>query len=205
MWFPDDIPVKQAKNVLDNKVVLMGSFVSYGGVPPDPAHGMMRIKPDGTFDPDFSVGDGARWVVTPETEFRHPSVDNLEVGLNDKLLLTGTFEKFNNTLASGIINLNPDGTVDHDFVAPVNHEIYDYQSAYLKRQPDGSFYRADRTALVTDFRPRFPVAASAQCDAAGDGRNCRSGQLRRADDVTVISTLSATPGDQRRPIDPNGP
>ena len=51
MWFPDDIPVKQAKNVLDNKVVLMGSFASYGGVPPDPAHGMMRIKPDGSFDP----------------------------------------------------------------------------------------------------------------------------------------------------------
>ena len=51
MWFPDDIPVKQAKNVLDNKVVLMGSFASYGGVPPEPAHGMMRIKPDGSLDP----------------------------------------------------------------------------------------------------------------------------------------------------------
>src|SRR4029077_13213926 len=42
MWFPDDIPVKQAKNVLDNKVVLMGSFASYGD---DTAHGMLRITP----------------------------------------------------------------------------------------------------------------------------------------------------------------
>jgi len=33
MHYPDDIPVKQAKNVLDNKVVLMGSFASYGGTP----------------------------------------------------------------------------------------------------------------------------------------------------------------------------
>ena len=41
MWFPDDIPVKQAKNVLDNKVVLMGSFASYGGAT---AHGMLRIN-----------------------------------------------------------------------------------------------------------------------------------------------------------------
>ena len=55
------------------------------------AHGMLRINTDGSLDPNFSVGEGAQWVVTPETEFRHPSVDNLEVGLNDKLLLTGTF------------------------------------------------------------------------------------------------------------------
>ena len=91
MYYPLDIPVKQAKNVLDNKVLLMGSFASYGGAP---AHGMLRIKPDGSLDPEFSVGDGAQWVVTPETEFHHPSVDNVEIGINDKLLLTGTFEAF---------------------------------------------------------------------------------------------------------------
>jgi len=89
----------------------------------------LRINPDGSVDPSFSVGAGAQWTVTPETEFRHPSVDNLEVGLNSKLLLTGTFEKFNTTLAPGIISLNPDGSVDQGFVAPVNREIHDYQPA----------------------------------------------------------------------------
>ena len=152
MWFPDDIPVKQAKNVLDNKVVLMGSFATYGGAT---AHGMLRINTDGSLDPSFSVGQGAQWVVTPETQFRHPSVDNLEVGLNDKLLLTGTFEAFNNTPAPGIINLNPDGTIDPDFVAPVNREIYDYQPAYLKRQPDGSFLLSGPYSAGNGLSPSF--------------------------------------------------
>jgi hypothetical protein len=161
MYYPDDFPVKQAKNVLDNKVVLLGSFVSYGGVPPEPAHGMMRINSDGSFDPSFSIGDGAQWTVTPETEFRHPSIDNLEVGLNSKLLLTGTFEAFNNTQAPGIINLNPDGSIDPNFVAPINREIYDYQPAYLKRQPDGSFllsgpYRAGNGNWPSFFRLLLP-------------------------------------------------
>jgi len=152
MYYPDDLPVKQAKNVLDNKVVLMGSFASYGGVT---AHGMLRIRVDGTLDPSFSVGQGAQWVVTPETEFRHPSVDNLEVGLNDKILLTGTFEAFNNTPAPGIINLNPDGTIDPEFVAPVTREIYDYQPAYLKRQPDGSWLLSGPYSAGNGYSPSF--------------------------------------------------
>jgi uncharacterized delta-60 repeat protein len=184
MYYPLDVPVKQAKNVLDNKVVLMGSFASYGGVP---AHGMLRINSDGTLDPNFSVGEGAQWTVTPETEFRHPSVDNLEVGLNDKLLLTGTFEAFNNTPAPGIINLHPDGTIDLDFIAPVTREIYDYQPAYLKRQPDGSFllsgpYSADNGYSPSFFRlllpPGVPTPAGTDVtvDLGGNGS---------ADDITV--------------------
>ena len=184
MHFPDDIPVKQAKNVLDNKIVLMGSFASYGGTT---VHGMLRINPDGSRDPTFSVGEGAQWVVTPETEFRHPSIDNLEVGLNDKLLLTGTFEAFNNTPVPGIINLNPDGTIDPEFVAPVNREIYDYQPAYLKRQPDGSFLLSGPYSATTGYSPSFfrlllppgvptPPGTDVTVDLGGSGE---------ADDVTV--------------------
>ena len=184
MHYPDDIPVKQAKNVLDNKVVLLGSFASYGGVT---AHGMLRINADGSFDPSFSVGRGAQWLVTPETEFRHPSIDNLEVGLNDKLLLTGTFEAFNNTAAPGIINLNPDGTIDPDFIAPVSREIYDYQQAYLKRQPDGSFLLSGPYSAGNGNSPSFfrlllppgvptPTGTDVTVDLGGNGS---------ADDITV--------------------
>ena len=151
-YYPTDLPVKQARLVLDNKVVLMGSFASYGGVP---AHGMLRINPDGSLDPSFSVGDGAQWVVTPETEFHHPSIDNLEVGLNDKVLVTGTFETFNNTPAPGVMNLNPDGTVDSNFIAPVTREKYDFQPAYLKRQPDGSFLLSGPYSAGNGYSPSF--------------------------------------------------
>ena len=195
MWFPDDIPVKQAKNVLDNKVVLIGSFASYGGAT---AHGMLRIRPDGSADPDisFSVGDGAQWVVTPPTEFRHPSVDSLEVGLNDKLLVTGTFEAFNNTPAPGIISLNPDGSVDQGFVAPVTREIYDYQPTYLKRQPDGSFLLSGPYSAGNGFSPSFfrlllppgvktPAGTDVTVDLGGSGG---------ADDVTVNFNTVETGG-----------
>jgi uncharacterized delta-60 repeat protein len=184
MYYPTELPVKQAKNVLDNKVVLLGSFASYGGMT---AHGMLRINLDGTLDTSFSVGEGAQWVVTPVTQFRHPSVDNLEVGLNDKLLLTGTFEAFNNTLAPGIISLNPDGTIDPEFVAPVNREIYDYQPAYLKRQPDGSFLLSGPYSAGIGISPSFfrlllppgmptPPGTDITVDLGGSGG---------ADDVTV--------------------
>jgi uncharacterized delta-60 repeat protein len=187
MHYPDDIPVKQAKNVLDSKILLMGSFDSYGGVPPAPAHGMMRIYPDGRFDSSFSVGDGAQWPVPPPTELGNPSVDNLEVGLNDKLLLTGTFEAFNNTPAPGIINLNPDGTIDPNFIAPVTREIYDYQPAYLKRQPDGSFLLSGPYSAGNGYSPSFfrlllppgvptPIGTEVTVDLGSSGE---------ADDVTV--------------------
>jgi len=173
--------------------VLMGSFATYGGAT---AHGMLRINLNGTLDPSFSVGEGAQWVVTPETVFRHPSIDNLEVGLNDKLLLTGTFEAFNNTLEPGIINLNPDGTVDPDFVAPVNREIYDYQTAYLKRQPDGSFLLSGPYSTGNGFSPSFfrlllppgvetPVGTNVTVDLGGSGG---------AEDVTVNFNTVETGG-----------
>ncbi|HZS18892.1 MAG TPA: delta-60 repeat domain-containing protein [Candidatus Udaeobacter sp.] len=184
MHFPDDIPLKQAKNVLDNKVVLMGSFAQYGGTP---AHGMLRINPNGSLDPSFSVGDGAQWPVPPPTTLGNPSVDNLEVGLNDKLLLTGTFEAFNNTPAPGIINLNPDGTIDPDFIAPVTRQIYDYQPAYLKRQPDGSFLLSGPYSNGNGYSPSFfrlllppgvptPPGTDVTVDLGGNGG---------ADDITV--------------------
>jgi len=184
MYYPTELPVKQAKNVLDNKVVLLGSFASYGGVT---AHGMLRMNTNGLLDTSFSVGEGAQWVVTPVTEFHHPSVDNLEVGLNDKLLLTGTFEAFNNTPAPGIISLNPDGTFDSGFVAPVTREKFDYQPAYLKRQPDGSFLLSGPYSAGNGYSPSFfrlllppgvetPSGTDVTVDLGGSGG---------ADDITL--------------------
>jgi hypothetical protein len=184
LYYPTDLPVKQAKVVLDNKVVLMGSFASFAG---QPAHGMVRINPNGSLDPSFSVGEGAQWTVTPETDFRHPGIDNLEVGLNSKLLVTGTFEAFNNAPAPGIINLNPDGTVDTGFAAPVTREKYDYQPAYLKRQPDGSFllsgpYSAGNSNSPSFFRLVLPPG---ETTPPGMDVTVNLGGAGGANDVTV--------------------
>jgi len=196
MYYPTELPVKQAKNVLDNKVVLMGSFASYGGVT---AHGMLRVRPDGSPDPDisFSVGEGAQWVVTPETEFRHPSVDSLEVGLNDKLLVTGTFEAFNNAPAPGIISLNPDGSIDPDFVAPVQRQKFDYQPAYLKGQPDGSFLLSGPYSRISDnFSPSFfrLLLPPGMPTPTGTDVTVDLGSSGGADDITVNFDAVETSG-----------
>jgi uncharacterized delta-60 repeat protein len=184
-YSPTDLPVKQAKNVLDNEVVLLGSFTSYGT---DSAHGMLRLNTDGSLDPGFTVGLGAQWTVTPENDVHHPGVDNLEVGLDDKLLVTGTFEAFNNTNAPGIINLNPDGTIDPDFIAPVTRQKYDYQPAYLKRQADGSFLLSGPYSRPTDnispsfFRLLPPPGIDTP---PGDDVTVDAGSVGSANDISV--------------------
>jgi hypothetical protein len=173
-----DIPVKQAKNVLDNKVVLMGSF----------SGGIMRLNADGSVDSTFNVGTGPQWTQTPVTSFRHPSIDNLEVGLDDKLLLTGTFEAFNGSAAPGIINLNPDGTIDSNFVAPVTRQKFDYQPAYLKRQKDGSFIlsgpysRAGQTESPSLLRLLLPPGVPTP---TGANQTVSSGPVGGASNVNV--------------------
>jgi uncharacterized delta-60 repeat protein len=204
IYYPLDIPLKEAKQVLDNKVVLMGSFASYGTTA---AHGMLRINPDGSPDSTFSIGNGAQWTQTQETATRHPSIDNLEVGLDDKLVLTGTFEAFNGTTAPGIISLNPDGTVDTSFTAPVKRQKFDYQPAYLARQADGSFLLSGPYSKATDnispsfFRLLLPPGATTP---TGTDVNVPEGSVGSASNINVnFGSVTQAGGTSVSLIDPN--
>ena len=200
----DDTPVKQAKAVLDGKVVLMGSFSSYGATP---AHGLLRINTDGSPDPTFNIGSGAQWTQTQETATLHPSIDNLEVGLDDKPLLTGTFEAFNGTAAPGIISLNPDGTIDQSFIAPVKRQKLDYQPAYLGRQNDGSFLLSGPYSRTTDsnspsfFRLVLPPGTPTP---TGTSVPTDEGSVGAASDVTTtFSSVTSSGTTSVSLIDPN--
>jgi uncharacterized delta-60 repeat protein len=203
-----DTPVKQAKAVLDNKVIVMGSFNSYGGTP---AHGLLRVNPNGSPDPTFNIGSGAQWTQTQETGTFHPSIDNLEVGLDDKLLLTGTFEAFNGTAAPGIISLNPDGTADTSFVAPIVRHKFDYfayQSAHLARQSDGSFLLSGPYSRTTDNKApsffRLLLPPGAPTSAGTGGVSTDAGSVGTATDVTTTFSTVGTAGTTSVSIiDPN--
>ena len=206
IYYPVDIPVKEAKQVLDNKVVLMGSFANYGATA---AHGMLRINPDGSADSTFSIGSGAQWTQTQETVTFHPSIDNLEVGLDDKLLLTGTFEAFNGTASPGIISLNPDGTIDTSFTPPVKRQKLDYQPAYLARQSDGSFLLSGPYSKTTDntspsfFRLVLPPGVPTQPNGSNPV-SVDEGSVGSASDVTVtFASVSQAGGTSVSVIDPN--
>jgi hypothetical protein len=204
VYYPLELPLKQAKPVLDGKVVLMGSFASYGNTS---AHGLLRINSDGSADSTFSIGSGAQWTQTQETVTFHPSIDNLEVGLDDKLLLTGTFEAFNGTAAPGIISLNPDGTLDPSFVAPVKRQKFDYQPALLARQGDGSFLLSGPYSRPKDNQsPSFfrLVLAPGVPTPTGSNVSVNEGSVGSASNVTVsFGGVSQAGNTSVSVIDPN--
>jgi len=193
IYYPVDVPVKEAKPVLDNKVVLMGSFSTYGATP---AHGLLRINPGGSADSTFNIGTGAQWTLTQETGTFHPSIDNLEVGLDDKLLLTGTFEAFNGTTAPGIISLNPDGTIDTSFDPPVKRQKLDYQPAYLTRQGDGSFLLSGPYSHTTDnISPSFfRLVLPPGVPTPAGNVSVDEGAVGSASDITVTFDNVSQPG-----------
>ena len=134
-------------------------------------------------------------------------IDNLEVGLDDKLLLTGTFEAFNGTAAPGIISLNPDGTFDTSFVAPVKRQKLDYQPAYLARQNDGSFLLSGPYSPANNNNsPSFLrlVLPPGALTPAGTNVTVNEGNVGSASNITVnFGSVGQAGGTSVSVIDPN--
>jgi len=85
----------------DGKIIIVGSFTKYNNVT---VNRIARILPDGTLDTTFKTGSGSTSNIT-----------NVEVLPNGKIILTGSFLKFNGTDLNKIVCLLPDGTVDTNF------------------------------------------------------------------------------------------
>jgi uncharacterized delta-60 repeat protein len=130
------LPWLDARIQSDGRLIIAGQFKSFNGTP---AAGLVRLNANGTIDNTFNAGSGAQWTQTVETATNFPRVDNVEFQADGKILITGTFEAFNGVAAPGIASLNPDGSVDTSFVAPVAREKYSRLNAALLRQADGSF------------------------------------------------------------------
>src|SRR5207249_2681118 len=116
----------------------------------------------------------------------------------DKLLLTGTFEAFNDTAVPGIISLNPDGTIDTSFDPPVKRQKFDYQPAYLARQNDGSFFLSGPYSRATDnqspsfFRLLLPPGVPTPADT--NPVTVNEGSAGSASNITVTFAGVSTSG-----------
>lgn len=75
-----------------------GKIVIGGGFPQQ----VKRLNPDGSDDPTFNAGSGGSGGVVVKTR----------VLADGKLLLAGTFTAFGGSDQSGIVRLNPDGSID---------------------------------------------------------------------------------------------
>ena len=91
---------------LNNGKILIGGFFSYvNGVQ---RHGIALLNNDGTLDTGFGTGFGFDNKAT---------VENLIVLPDEKILVGGTFRRYDNVDKKYLIRLNSDGTIDQDFNA----------------------------------------------------------------------------------------
>ncbi|MCP2028221.1 putative delta-60 repeat protein [Flavobacterium sp. HSC-32F16] len=88
--------------ILDNgKILITGNFMSFNGFS---SNRIIRLNSNGSVDTSFNIGDGF-----------NDNVNAIEVQLDNKIVLGGSFTEFNRSTANRIIRLNEDGTRDISF------------------------------------------------------------------------------------------
>jgi large repetitive protein len=113
----------------DGKVVLVGSFTQVNGA----SHRrVVRLNPDGGFDPGFNAGEGA-----------DASINCVALQTDGKLLIGGSFSQVTGTNSHlrrlRVARLHPDGSLDTNFVSgfPNNSGFTDSRVDAIAVQNDG--------------------------------------------------------------------
>ena len=124
----------------DGRILIGGGFRSYNG---NVSYGLAELNADGTLSTGFDVGTG----------FNAP-VRDMKLMEDEKLLVVGEFNSYNNTNAVHIARLHSDGKIDHQFApkrvpnAPVNAVDFDQ---------DGSIVAVGEFNMVGDYKRNFIV------------------------------------------------
>lgn len=95
----------------DGKIVIGGAFSSVEGVPRSL---IARLNSDGSLDRTFNPGTGATDKLTPGDP-NPPYIFWMALQPDGKILVTGSFAKYNGAAAKGFARLNPDGSLDTTF------------------------------------------------------------------------------------------
>jgi uncharacterized delta-60 repeat protein len=118
--FGVDDYIKSIKIQSDGKILVGGDFSSYNSVS---KNNIVRLNPDGTIDETFKTGNGFTY-----------DVSSIAIQNDGKILVAGSFDKYNNVICKNIVRLNIDGTIDPNF----NFQNYSSaQISCLTIQTDG--------------------------------------------------------------------
>lgn len=113
-----DGPVHAIAVQLDGRILLGGDFTEFRG---QPVSCVVRLKADGTHDPDFNPGGGASAVVRV-----------IQVAPDGTVLLGGDFQRVGGATRLHLARLNPDGSLTPGFSADVGGRV-----RAIALQPDG--------------------------------------------------------------------
>ncbi len=101
-----DQPVTSIALQNDGKIIVGGNFTSYQGII---ENNIIRLNADGSKDSSFITGTGFNSSITPYGVF------SIAVQSDGKILVGGAFTSYQGVLASNIIRLNNDGSIDNTF------------------------------------------------------------------------------------------
>jgi uncharacterized delta-60 repeat protein len=119
--------VKAAAQQLDGKMIIAGSFTSYNNTT---CNRVARIFPDGGLDAGFASGSGFNSVVNA-----------VVIQSDQKILLAGSFTKYNGVTVGHVLRLLQDGTIDAGFDAVLGA---DGAIDAILVQPDGKIVLGGR-------------------------------------------------------------
>lgn len=121
----------------DGSLLLGGKFTSANG---QPAPGVVWLTSTGARDPRMAaLGAGAEWAAgATATEF--PRVEAIARDALGRITIAGTFERWNNQPAPGLVRLDADGTANPFFGQPLQRIAALPGTATLTAAADGTVY-----------------------------------------------------------------
>jgi uncharacterized delta-60 repeat protein len=110
----------------DGKIVAVGNFTSFNGVP---RNRVVRLNTDGSIDPTFDPGSGFNY-----------DAYSCTIQTDGKILIGGAFNTFNGSPVNRMVRLNSDGTLDASFNTGTGFNNVPGYSSNVRScsiQPDG--------------------------------------------------------------------
>lgn len=94
----------------DGKILVGGYFTTYkdSALPR-----LVRVLADGTLDPGFNIGTGPAF----NGGMSNPVVEEIKMLPDGRILVRGSFNRFNGVVCDGFICLDTDGSIDTDFAS----------------------------------------------------------------------------------------
>ncbi|MFY8034158.1 MAG: T9SS type A sorting domain-containing protein [Flexibacteraceae bacterium] len=137
----------------DGKIVIGGQFQSYNGIP---SNYLQRLHSNGSLDPSFEIGTGPNNVIY-----------DLIIQPDGKVIIAGSFSRFNNSIKIYIARLNVDGSIDQTFNSSLTGWFNDRITA-IALQNDGKILIGGNFEFQTTGRPEDLNLARLNSDGSRD-------------------------------------
>lgn len=109
----DDDQISTITMQLDGKIILGGHFSQFNGVT---VNNIVRLNSNGSIDTSFN--NGGIGFIDPQV-----SVADIKIQNDGKIIVAGTFSKYNGITKNNLVRLNSNGSLDNSFAPNIIYDI----------------------------------------------------------------------------------